>query len=270
VARVFITGSADGLGKVTAQRLVAAGHEVVLHARQSLRAQDAAAAVPGARTVLIGDLTSVAETKALAEQANALGRFDAVIQNAAVGYGEPHVGTEDGVERVFAVNVLAPYVLAALLERPGRMIFLGSGMHSGGEPDLSDLAWKRRGWNGSKAYADSKLLDIALAFALAQLWPEVRCNAVDPGWVPTKMGGPSAPGDLGQGVATQVWLAVSDDPSAQVSGRYFHHQALRDAHPTASDPRLQDELLRVCAQVSGVRLRAAGDAFASESAGSGA
>jgi NAD(P)-dependent dehydrogenase (short-subunit alcohol dehydrogenase family) len=260
VARIFITGSSDGLGRAAAQRLIASGHEVVLHARHARRAQEAAAAVPGARAVLIGDLASVPETRALAEQANAMGRFDAVIQNAAVGFRQPHAETAAGVEHVFAINVLAPYVLAALLERPDRMIFLGSGMHHGAEPDLSDLAWRRRDWNGSKAYADSKLLDIALAFALARRWPEVRCNAVDPGWVPTKMGGPSAPGDLAQGVATQVWLAVSDDPSAQVSSRYFHHQRLRDPHPAASDPLLQDELLRVCAQVSGVRLGIPGDA----------
>jgi NAD(P)-dependent dehydrogenase (short-subunit alcohol dehydrogenase family) len=157
MARILITGSADGLGQMAAQRLVDAGHDVVLHARNRQRAQQAVEAVPKARSVLVGDLASIAEIHAIAEQAHAAGPFDAVIHNAGVGYREPRRETVDGLEHVFAVNVLAPYLLTALIRAPRRLIYLSSGMHRGGEPDLSDLQWRSRRWNGSQAYANSKL-----------------------------------------------------------------------------------------------------------------
>ncbi len=254
MARIFITGSSDGLGQRAAQLLVANGHDVLLHARNTERARQAMDAVPGAREALVGDLTSMAETRALAEQANGAGPFDAVIHNAGVGLRGPRVETVDGIERVFAVNILAPYILTALIERPRRLVYLSSGMHSGGDPDLGDLQWRRRQWNGSQAYSDSKLFDVALAFAVARLWPQTLSNAVDPGWVPTKMGGPGAPDDLTEGAETQAWLAVSDDPKAMVSGRYFYHKSDREAHSAASDVAFQDRLLRVCEQLSGVAI----------------
>ncbi|HXW29196.1 MAG TPA: SDR family NAD(P)-dependent oxidoreductase, partial [Xanthobacteraceae bacterium] len=224
MARILITGSADGLGQMAAQALVDAGHDVVLHARSARRAQEAVAAIPKAQSALIGDLSSIAETRAVAEQAHAAGPFDAIIHNAGVGYRGPRLETVDGLEHVFAVNVLAPYLLTALIRPPRRLIYLSSGMHRGGEPDLSDLQWRSRPWNGSQAYANSKLFDVVLAFAVARLWPSVLSNALEPGWVATKMGGPGAPDDLAQGAKTQVWLAVSNDANAMVSGRYFYHQ----------------------------------------------
>jgi NAD(P)-dependent dehydrogenase (short-subunit alcohol dehydrogenase family) len=251
MSRVLVTGSADGLGRLAAQRLVEAGHEVVLHARSQARAREARAAVPGARAALAGDLASLAETRALAAQANAVGRFDAVIHNAGL-YQQPRRETPDGVEQTFAVNTLAPYVLTALVPA-ARLVYLSSGMHLGGASDLSELAGRGR-WSGSAAYSDSKLFVTALAFAIARRWPDVRSNAVDPGWVPTKMGGAGAPDDLEAGAATQVWLAVSDDPAARVSGKYLHHQRPRPAHPAASDVAFQEELLRACAAISGVAL----------------
>src|SRR5471032_835797 len=98
MSRVFITGSADGLGQMAARLLVDAGHEVVLHARSTARAQEALKAVPDARAALVGDLSNIAATIALAEQVNRLGRFDAVIHNAAVGFQEPRrTATVDGL-----------------------------------------------------------------------------------------------------------------------------------------------------------------------------
>jgi NAD(P)-dependent dehydrogenase (short-subunit alcohol dehydrogenase family) len=252
--RVLITGSADGLGRMAAQRLSGQGHEVVLHARNRLRARDAKESVAGARDVVIGDLSNVSEMRDVAEQVNALGKFDAVIHNAAVGYREPRIETIDGLEHVFAINVLAPYVLTALIARPKRLVYLSSGMHRGGSADLSDLQWRKRPWDGSQAYSDSKLYDVVLAFAFARLWADVRSNAVEPGWVATKMGGASAPDDIKLGDETQAWLAVSDDPSAAVSGKLFFHRALRPSHAAASDVTVQVGLLRVCAEVSGVSL----------------
>jgi NAD(P)-dependent dehydrogenase (short-subunit alcohol dehydrogenase family) len=254
MARVLVTGSADGLGQMAAQRLVASNHEVVLHARNTDRARQAMEAVPGARHVIVGDLSSIAETRVLADQANAIGPFDAVIHNAGVGYREPRTETVDGLEHVFAINVVAPYLLTALIHPPHRLVYLSSGMHRGGDPSLADLRWRHRRWDGSQAYADSKLFDVALAFAVARRWPHVLSNALEPGWVPTKMGGPDAPDDMARAPETQVWLAVSDDPRATVSGRYFYHKSLRDTHPAASDIRVHDGLLRACEEFTGVTL----------------
>jgi NAD(P)-dependent dehydrogenase (short-subunit alcohol dehydrogenase family) len=253
MSRVFITGSADGLGRLAAAQLVREGHEVVLHARDDARGSDAMEGVPGAAGVFTADLASIAQTRALADRANDSGRFDAVIHNAALGYQVTgRSETEDGLALVFAVNVLAPYMLTALMTRPDRLVYLSSGMHTGGDPSLDDLQWRHRRWSGTQAYSDSKLFDLALAFAVARRWPEVLSNAVTPGWVATKMGGPGAPDDLALGADTQAWLAVSDDPAARVSGRYFYHRAERAADPAASDPQVQDGLLAVCAELSGV------------------
>src|SRR5438270_8366738 len=258
MARIFITGSADGLGQAAARRLVTLGHEVVLHGRNRDRGQQALRAVPGARTVLEGDLASMEQTRELAAQANAAGPFQAVIHNAGVYRpGATRRDTVDGLDDVFAINALAPYLLTALIESPQRLIYLSSGLHQGGDADLRALQSRQLRWNGSQAYANSKLFDVVLAFAVARLWPRVLSNAVDPGWAPTKMGGASASDDLEQGVATQVWLAVSDERAAKVSGRYFYHKRTRAAHPAASDVTVQNGFLAACEQLTRVRLRRA-------------
>jgi NAD(P)-dependent dehydrogenase (short-subunit alcohol dehydrogenase family) len=254
MSKVMITGSAAGLGLLAARRLLASGNEVVLHARNDGRAREALAAAPKASEVVIGDLASIAQTRAIADQANRLGPFDAIIHNAGVGYQERRIETVDGLEHVFAINVLAPYLLTALIEPPKRLVYLSSGMHLGGEPDLTDLQWKRRRWNGAQAYSDSKLFDVVLAFAIARRWPAVLSNAVDPGWVATRMGGPGAPDDLKRGAETQVWLVVSDDAAARVSGAYFYHRRRRQTHPAAHDPALQDALLDACEQLTGTEI----------------
>jgi NAD(P)-dependent dehydrogenase (short-subunit alcohol dehydrogenase family) len=255
MARVFVTGSADGLGLIAARRLIQSGHRVVLHARSPARAAEALAAAPGAEAALAGDLASIAQTRALAEQANRSGRFDAVIHNAAVGYQERRrIATVDGLAHVFAINTLAPYILTALIERPRRLVYLSSALHRGADASLADLNWERRAWQGTRAYSDSKLHDAMLAFGIARRWSDVLSNALEPGWVPTKMGGSSAPDDLDAGAETQVWLAVSDDPEARVSGRYFYHQRLRPADPAAHDAALQDRLFAECARLSGTAL----------------
>ena len=190
----------------------------------------------------------------VAAAADATGPFDAVIHNAGIGYREPRrVETDDGLEHVLAVNVLAPYLLTALIDPPARLVYLSSGMHRGGQADLSDPQWARRRWDGAQAYSDSKLLDVVLAFAVARRWPGALSNALEPGWVATKMGGAGAPDDLSLAPVTQAWLAVSDDPAATGTAGYFYHQAPRQMHPAARDAAFQDELLDYCAALTGGR-----------------
>jgi NAD(P)-dependent dehydrogenase (short-subunit alcohol dehydrogenase family) len=253
MARVLVTGSADGLGQMAARLMVTDGHRVVLHARNSERASQALAAVPGAETAVTGDLSCIGEIHDLADQVNGLGKFDAIIHNAGVGYRERRrAETEDGLPHVFAVNTLAPYMLTALINKPKRLVYVSSGMHRGGDSSLRDLVWQERPWNGATAYANTKLHDVILAFAVARKWLDVLSNALEPGWVPTKMGGPGAPDDLDEGPKTQVWLATSDEPAARVSGQYFYHMKRRAADPAASNPAIQEKLLSECARLSGV------------------
>ena len=254
MARVFISGSSTGLGLMAGQLLVEQGHGVVLHARNEGRAKDARASLRQAEHVVTGDLSTIAEMRSVAEQVNKLGRFDAVIHNAGIGYREGHRETTDGLPHVFAVNTLAPYVLTALIERPRRLVYLSSGMHHGAQAHVDDLTWKRRRWAGSQAYAESKLHDVLLAFAVARRWPGVLSNALEPGWVATRMGGAGAPDDLDQGRRTQAWLAVSDDAAARVSGEYFYHMRRRAPNPEARDQAVQEALIEACQRLSGVGL----------------
>src|SRR5436190_9309110 len=240
MARVFITGSADGLGQLAAGALIAQGHKVVLHARNHKRAQEALDKVPGAETVVTADLSSLDETKQLAAKVNALGKFDAVIHNAGV-YQAPS-------EEILAVNTLAPYILTCLVERPKRLIYLSSGTHLDGRSKLESFKTDV----SRITYSDSKLHVLMLCMAVARKWPGVYANAVDPGWVPTKMGGPGAPDDLTKGYETQVWLAVSDDEEARLSGLYFHHKKETGHNPEADDVQLQDRFLNLCKEITGV------------------
>jgi NAD(P)-dependent dehydrogenase (short-subunit alcohol dehydrogenase family) len=240
--RVLVTGSADGLGRAAAVELQKAGHEVVVHVRSRARLSAVADLVEGGAQVVVGDLSDLEQVRGVADQANGLGRMDAVIHNAAVGDGRV----------VLPVNVVAPYVLTASMLRPDRLVYLSSGMHRGGRARVSGLDWN--GGRTTASYSDSKLLLTTLTAAVARLWPEVMSNAVDPGWVPTRMGGPNAPDDLRLGHLTQDWLATSDDPEALTSGGYWHHQLRAEPHPSVRDEHFQAELLDALAEFTGSRL----------------
>lgn len=257
MARILITGSTDGIGSVVAKRLVQNGHKVVLHARNEKRAQDATAACPGAETVVTGDLSSIAETKALAEDVNKLGAFDCIIHNAGL-YRGPYRKTADGIPALAAVNTIAPYILTCLIDRPKRLVFLSSEMHQAGEYKLKDILWTQRGeqgWNESTAYCASKLHNVLFAKAFARRWPGVKSNALDPGWVATKMGGNSATGSMEDAVQSYVMLAEGEEADAQKSGVYFRpEKRISRPHAATEDETAQDRLLDICADFTGVKL----------------
>jgi NAD(P)-dependent dehydrogenase (short-subunit alcohol dehydrogenase family) len=243
MARIFITGSVDGLGQLAAKLLVRQGHRVVLHARNAERGKVAMEKVPGAEQVLLGDLSVNEETINLADKVNAAGHFDAIIHNAAV--------YQSAASEIFAVNSLAPYILTCLIQKPERLIFMSSGMHHQGNPNLQNLS----GTPFLCSYSDSKLHILILTKAVARKWPDVYVNAVNPGWVPTKMGGSNAPDNLNEGAETQAWLAVSNTDEARVSGRYFFHKQEKHYLQAADEIIIQDKLLSIYEKISGFRFQ---------------
>lgn len=187
-----------------------------------------------------GDLADAAQVRALAQQVNAIGTMDAIIHNAGIYRGDS----------VLAVNTVAPYLLTALIRRPKRLIYISSGMHRGGNPANLDFS------HGRGSYSDSKLFLTALMAAVSRLWPDTVSSAVDPGWVPTKMGGAGAPDDLRLGHLTQEWLATSNDAAAMQSGGYWHHQQRQEPHKAVGDVAFQNKLLDALAAHTGVTLPA--------------
>jgi NAD(P)-dependent dehydrogenase (short-subunit alcohol dehydrogenase family) len=254
MARIFITGSTDGLGRAAAQTLIDEGHDVVLHARSPERASTLDDIASRSAGLVIGDLSRADDTRSIAAQVNAIGNMDAVIHNAGIASTNGRTPTPEDHASILAVNTLAPYMLTALIERPRRLVYLSSDMHHGGTRSLRDIDWTGRRWSSDQAYSDSKLYVTALAFAVARRWPEVLSNAVDPGWVPTKMGGAGAPDDLEQGHLTQTWLAASSDRAATVSGRYWHHRRTRKPAEAVEDEVFQDELCAKLEELTGVTL----------------
>jgi NAD(P)-dependent dehydrogenase (short-subunit alcohol dehydrogenase family) len=254
VARVLITGSTTGLGEGAARRLLDAGHEVVVHARNMDRARSIGALTRRATGLVVGDLASAAETRGITEQVNNLGGVDAVIHNAGIYIDAQRIPTPDGHARTLAVNVLAPYLLTAWMQRPSRLVYISSGMHTSGHVSLNDIDWTARRWDGVQAYCDSKLFVTTLALALARRWPGVCVNTVDPGWVPTRMGGAAAPDNLELGHATQAWLAVSDNPEATTTGGYWYHQQRGRPVDAAVDERFQEQMLDELARLTGVQV----------------
>ncbi|MFF9407948.1 SDR family NAD(P)-dependent oxidoreductase [Streptomyces anandii] len=259
MSRILVTGSADGLGRAAAASLPAAGHEVVVHARDKRRAAGLdPLTVRGAGIVVgdfterdvvgdfterdvVGDFTERDAVRRVAAELSGSAPLDAVVHNAGVWSGPA----------VMPVNVIAPYLLTALLPGPRRLVYLSSGSHFRGRPRLGGVDWRGR---TAGSYADSKLFVTTLAAAVARLRPGVLSNAVDPGWVPTRMGGPNAPDDLELGHETQAWLAAGDDPRALTSGRYRYHRRLREPHRAVHDTAFQTRLLHALAEETGAAL----------------
>lgn len=242
MGRVFITGSSDGLGRAAADVLLASGHQVIVHARSRERLEAVRELLDRGASGVVGDLADLEQVRDLAAQVNEIGVPDAVIHNAGVMNGPA----------LLTVNTVAPYLLTALIHRPRRLIYISSNMHMGGRARLP-VDW--RSHRSSVSYSDTKLFVTTLAAAVARIWPAVTSNAVDPGWVPTRMGGASAPDDLRLGHLTQEWLATSDDAEARSTGGYWRHQTRLRPHPSVADVRFQDDLLDVLGRHTGVSLK---------------
>jgi NAD(P)-dependent dehydrogenase (short-subunit alcohol dehydrogenase family) len=144
------------------------------------------------------------------------------------------------------VNTVAPYVLTALMDKPARLIYLSSSMHRTGSTDLRRLT-------AGASYDDSKLWGTTLSQAFASRWEGTSSHAVDPGWVPTRMGGPGAPDDLTAGHETQVWLATSHDVALGTGG-YWYHQRAQTPHRASRDEEFQADLVRALESYTGVPL----------------
>ena len=254
MATVLVTGSTAGLGLAAAREMLDEGHRVIVHARDGERAESLHTLVDDGARIVIADLADLDAIRTLAESVNELGNVDAVIHNAGIYADAQRNLTRDGHTRVLVVNVLAPYVLTALINRPTRLIYLSSDMHTSGRAALDDLGWDRRSWDGVQAYCDSKLLVATLAAAVARYWPNTFSNAVDPGWVPTRMGGSHATDDLALGHDTQVWLATSNEPAAAVTGKYWHHRRIRPPATAVNDTGFQDQLLDTLQRITDVHL----------------
>jgi NAD(P)-dependent dehydrogenase (short-subunit alcohol dehydrogenase family) len=238
VALILVTGAATGLGFATAETLAGDGHDVVVHARDASRFPDRAF-LDRMHGVLYADLAKLDETTALAERANAYGRFYAVVHNA---------GVLDGPD-VLAVNTVAPFVLTAMLRKSCRLIYVSSSMHRSGSIGLRGLASE----TGRASYSDTKLYVTTLALAMAKRWADTVSHAVDPGWVPTRMGGARAPDDLEAGHTTQVWLATADNVEPPTGG-YWYHRHVQEPHPAAKDGAFQAELISALEAYTGITL----------------
>lgn len=236
-----MTGSADGLGRAAADSLLSAGHDVVVHARNQERAADLDPLTDRGADLVVGDFTDRDAVRRIAAELNEAKPLDAVIHNAGVWSGPA----------VMPVNIVAPYLLTALLRGPRRLVYLSSGSHFGGRPSLAGIDWRGE---SPGSYSDSKLFVTTLAAAVARLRPGVLSNAVDPGWVPTRMGGPNAPDDLELGHRTQEWLASSDEPEALTTGGYWYHRRRQEPHGAVHDEAFQDRLLRTLAEETGTTL----------------
>lgn len=253
MARIFITGSTSGLGLRSGEQLLSAGHEVIFHARNASRAAELKHRLGVKASIVEGDLETIAGAIRAAEQVNALGPFDGVIHNAGIMPDGPRTLTSDRIPSIFAVNVLAPYILTASIASARRQVYLSSSMHRVA-PHIDDALWSSRTWNSTQAYSESKLLVTALTFAFARRWPAVAFNAVDPGWVPTRMGGSGAPDDIDAGAETQALLAAGDNRFDGVTGKYLHHMSIQSAASAASDEDLQERLIGLCRELSKVSL----------------
>jgi NAD(P)-dependent dehydrogenase (short-subunit alcohol dehydrogenase family) len=267
---MLVTGSTDGLGRAVARELAARGATVLLHGRDAVRLEATMLELRGATgnerlRSYLADLSSLAQVRGLAEQVLAENeRLDALVSNAGIGTGRDRGGarevSEDGHELRFAVNYLAGFLLARLLEpllvrsAPARIVNVAS---AGQAPiDFDDVMLERR-YSGSQAYCQSKLAQVMLTFDLAEELADrgVTATALHPGtYMPTKMvleAGTAPVDPLESGVEATLRL-VADPALDGVTGTYFDRQRESRALEQAYDPEARRRLRELSAELVGV------------------
>ncbi|CAI7592377.1 unnamed protein product [Penicillium viridicatum] len=243
MARILITGSTDGFGLEAARQLVERNHTVYLHARSQERAEEVKTKCPGAAGVLVADLTSVAETRKLAEEANAIGTFDAIILNAGLLYG-PFRKTEIGVPAM-------PF--------PKRLIFIASILHKEAKTDLKDIFWLERGekeFQDFPAYCDSKFHVMLLANAVAKRFKGTSVTSVHPGYVATKLGGSGATDKMEDGIKTYIMLAEGDYDQSLTGVYFVPNKEIGEPLPETTQEDLQETVVKACEDITGIKLPA--------------
>jgi NAD(P)-dependent dehydrogenase (short-subunit alcohol dehydrogenase family) len=249
VSTIAVTGSTDGIGLAAARALLARGHRVLVHARSEQRGRPVVDSLDGDVALVTGDLSSPASVRGLADQLRGHGPLDALVHNAGVWVrGDVPRRTADGVETTFAVNVLAPHLLTALVGDAvrGRLLWLGSGMARSGRPDPATLGQET---DPGRAYATSKAADVALAIGWGRRLPSLASAAYDPGWVPTKLASSGAPGDVRRSGEGLAWCATEADLTA---APYWADRRPTPVPAPLRDPGLQDALLAACDRLAGL------------------
>jgi len=263
------------------------GAHLAITGRDNVRTEDAAreirAAGGGQVDLFTADLSSQSEVRRLAKEVlQSLSRIDVLINNVG-GYWNTRHATADGLERTFALNYLAPFLLTNLLidklkqSAPARVITVSSNAHAQGRIDFDDLQGEQS-YSGSRAYNQSKLANVLFTYELARRLPAtalldqpvVTANALHPGVVSTTFGAED-PASVqrvfipflrlfmktpAQGAATPIHLASARDVE-QVSGRYFANCRATRSSKASYDQATAARLWQVSGDLVG--LTTAGD-----------
>jgi len=265
--RVLVTGATSGIGRETALRLAALGAEVAVHGRDMARGAAVLAAVREAAgasrgRLYLADLSTLDGVRRLAAIVRRdLPALDVLVANAGV-YSPERVETADGLELTFAVNVVAPILLAVELlpalrrAAPARIVVVGSASHWTGEIHWDDLQWCRRPYDGVAVYDQSKLAVTMLTFALARRLRGSGVTAVclDPGDVDTAMlraGWPELEGvPVEEGATTSIWLAAAEEAAA-LHGVYLEDGRVTEPLAAARDEAAQERLWQALEGITG-------------------
>jgi retinol dehydrogenase 14 len=269
---VLVTGGSGGIGKATALGLAALGARVAIVGRDERRTEDVVGeirAVGGQGEAFVADLSSQAEVRRIADEVlRNLPELDVLVNNVGGYWSTRHV-TADGLERTFALNHLAPFLLTALLldrlkESPAaRVVTVSSNAHRQGRIDFDDLQ-KEHPYSGSQAYNQSKLANVLFSYELARRLQgtTVTANALHPGLVSTGFGGDD-PGraqrmlvpllrpfmlSAGEGAATSIHLASAPELDG-VSGLYFVKSTPKSSSKASMDRSAAARLWDVSAEL---------------------
>jgi NAD(P)-dependent dehydrogenase (short-subunit alcohol dehydrogenase family) len=273
---VLVTGGSGGIGKATALGLATMGANLAITGRDRGRTEDAAreirAAGGGRVDVFAADLSTQSEVRRLAEEVlQQLSRIDVLVNNVG-GYWNTRHLTADGLERTFALNHLAPFLLTNLLLdqlqqcAPARVVTVSSNAQAQGRIDFDDLQGMRS-YTGARAYNQSKLANVIFTYELARKLHgiPVTANALHPGVVSTTFGAedPARVQRMlipflrpfmktpAQGSATSIYLASAPNLE-QVSGRYFANRVPKRSSPRSYDPATAAQLWQVSADLVGL------------------